>query len=198
MVQAGQYVIDGTAVFIVTDVRDGAQVGDIKLSSVLRKGYVKANGALLSSAKTNYPRLVSFVQENPSLLAADDSAWADNKALYVYDDTNDTLRVPDATDRILQGGNTVEIKEAGLPNITGYTGINGAFTATWWADNGYSGAIKPELRGLDTHAIGNVATSNAGLFDTITIDASRSNPIYSNSVTTVQPPAIQLIPQIKY
>lgn len=28
-------------------------------------------------------------------------------------------------------------------------------------------------------------------------DASKSNPIYGNS-STVQPPAIQLIPQIKY
>ena len=42
--------------------------------------------------------------------------------------------------------------------------------------------------------------SNAYLSDrhtTVTFDARRSNLIYGNS-DTVQPPAIQLIPQIKY
>ena len=98
----------------------------------------------------------------------------------------------------MQGGNSVESVAAGLPNIKGYTAINGAFSAAWWADNGYNGALKPELKGADTHTLGNVAASTAGDFDTITFDASKSNSIYSDTVNTVQPPAITLIPQIKY
>jgi len=198
MVQAGQYVTDGTAVFLVCDIRDGAQVGDIKMSPVLRKGYVQANGALLSNAKTNYPRLVDFVRDNPSLLAADDTAWADNKALYVYDDTNDTLRVPDATGRVLQGGASVQSVDAGLPNVTGtaraatpgttasavtacFMNIEGAFTTT----NEFTEAI--HLQQVN----GGYQANRLGF------DASLSNPIYSAS-TTVQPPALSLIVQIKY
>jgi hypothetical protein len=191
MIQAGQYITDGTAVFLVCDIRDGAQVGDIKMSPILRKGYVQANGALLSNAKTNYPRLVDFVQENPSLLAADDTAWADNKALYVYDDTNDTLRVPDATGRVLQGGASVQSLEAGLPNIGGiiYSFVTYPFDPT-----NQVGAF---------YAMGGESKNNGAVVSNFTgssrvgFDASRSNSIYSAS-TTVQPPALSLIPQIKY
>lgn len=188
MVQAGQYVTDGTAVFLVTDIRDGSQVGDIKLSPILRPGYVKANGALLTSARANYPRLVTFLTENPSLNAGNDTAWNNNKALYVYNSSANTLRVPDATGRVLQGGADVESVEAGLPNITGSLwniasphntapGGNGAFSFSYTTSTQGAG--------------------NAGGTDTINFNASRSNSIYSAS-TTVQPPALTMIPQIKY
>lgn len=198
MIQAGQYVTDGTAVFLVCDIRDGAQVGDIKMSPVLRKGYVQANGALLSSAKTNYPRLVSFVQENPSLLAADDSAWADNKALYVYDDTNDTLRVPDATGRMLQGGASVQSVDAGLPNINGtlngYINVpNGSLGVHYLDLSGSFFATNPAQQANSLA----VSTANPNYVEMLNFDASRSNPIYSSS-QTVQPPALSLIAQIKY
>lgn len=186
---------DGTAVFLVCDIRDGLQVGDIKMSPVLRKGYVQANGALLSSAKTNYPRLVDFVQDNPSLLAADDSAWADNKALYVYDDTNDTLRVPDATGRVLQGGASVQSVEAGLPNLSGK--VDGAFITSTYSP-GFSGETGVFVSHIGTTSNSNTYGNNSTAYsDKITFDASKSNPIYSAS-TTVQSPAISLIPQIKY
>lgn len=193
MIQAGQYVTDGTAVFLVCDIRDGAQVGDIKMSPVLRKGYVQANGALLSNASTNYPRLVAFVQENPSLLAADDSAWDSNKALYVYDDTNDTLRVPDATGRVLQGGESVQSVEAGLPNITGNIDPVAGHSLSIGVSS-HSGALTANSSAtLANHTSSGSYSSEWG----INFDASLSNPIYSAS-TTVQPPALSLIPQIKY
>jgi len=195
MVEAGQYVTDGTVTWIVTDVRDGAQVGDIKMSPILRKGYVKANGALLTDAKTNYPRLVNFVQDNPSLLAADDTAWNSNKALYVYDDTNDTLRVPDATGRVWQGGNSVEEKEAGLPNIEG-AGVNvysyGVYPHSW-----NNGAFDVTHSQYVFNDIVDLPDSSRNRVSYLKFDASHSSPIYGNS-TTVQPPAITLIPQIKY
>ena len=187
MIQAGQYVTDGTAVFLVCDIRDGAQVGDIKMSPVLRRGYVQANGALLTSASTNYPRLVAFVQENPTLAAADDTAWADNKALYVYDDTNDTLRVPDATGRVLQGGASVQSVEAGLPNITGDAYMIKGSTAS-----AGSGALGVDITG-------NIQAQGSGehRWISITLNASNSSSIYGNS-QTVQSPALSLIAQIKY
>ena len=168
------------------------------MSPVLRKGYVQANGALLSSAKTNYPRLVDFVQDNPSLLAADDTAWNSNKALYVYDDTNDTLRVPDATGRVLQGGASVQSVEAGLPNITGemkmrrvnnsgsnqsiFISQQGAFTQDYYSESGVGGLNMP---------------SDVNQWGRLYFTASNSNPLYSAS-NTVQPPALSLIAQIKY
>lgn len=199
MVQAGQYVTDGTAVFLVCDIRDGAQVGDIKMSPVLRNGYVQANGALLPNASTNYPRLISFLADNPSLKAVDDTAWNANKALYVYDDTNDTLRVPDATGRVLQGGNTVEEKEVGLPEINGkfyaypyYTGANVIYTSI---SDGEAFSYTP---GGGSSSPFGVNFSNASVTTGLmTFKASNSNSIYGNS-NTVQPPAITLIPQIKY
>lgn len=192
MVQAGQYVTDGTAVFLVTDIRDGAQVGDIKLSPVLRKGYVKANGALLTSARANYPRLVTFLTENPSLNAADDTAWNSNKALYVYNSSADTLRVPDATGRVLQGGASVQSVEAGLPNISGSianiegttysSGSTLSSGALYWIQPNYSKYI---------------AQNNGPGSASINLNATLSNSIYGNA-TTVQTPALTMIPQIRY
>lgn len=190
MVQAGQYVTDGTAVFLVCDIRDGLQVGDIKLSPILRNGYVKANGALLTSARTNYPRLITFLTENPSLNAGDDTTWNSNKALYVYDSTADTLRVPDATGRVLQGGADVESVEAGVPNLSGLA-IGLKYGA---ASYGPSGPFFVENGGT-TATVAQGTSQNTS--QNIKMDASRSNSIYGSS-TTVQPPALSLIPQIKY
>lgn len=79
--------------------------------------------------------------------------------------------------------------EAGLPNITGQFGsvkwrtyeAGGAFIDKW--DNvphTWSQENKDSMRTI-----------------MVKFDASRSNSIYGNS-TTVQPPAIQLTPQIRY
>lgn len=191
---AGQYITDGTAVFILTDIRDGAQVGDIKLSPILRNGYVKANGALLTSARTNYPRLITFVTENPSLNAANDTVWNNNKALYVYNSTADTLRVPDATGRVLQGGSAAGMLEAGLPNINGtvklITGGNQGIVHKEW-----NGAFIGQ-HDATVYAFQQI-NSSAKYFDTLAFIASKSNSIYGSS-TTVQSPALTLVPQIKY
>lgn len=194
MVQAGQYVTDGTAVFIVTDIRDGAQVGDIKLSPVLRKGYVKANGALLTSARANYPRLITFLTENPSLNAADDTAWNANKALYVYNSSANTLRVPDCTGRVLQGGSAAGMLAAGLPNITG--SINSQ-------DGAPGSGVGPFLDGTEAFSVRIsspkrfAASSFTGTYGVVDFSAGKSNSIYGSS-TTVQPPALTMISQIKY
>ena len=61
MTKAGQLITDGSATWILDDVRDGARVGDIILRPTLRDGYIKANGATVKASE--YPRLLAWVQE---------------------------------------------------------------------------------------------------------------------------------------
>lgn len=184
--QTGTYIQDGAVTWIVTDIRDGAMVGDIVLRETLREGYVKANGAQV--AASDYPRLVTYAVDN-GLTVADDTAWNADKSKYVYDEANNTLRLPDAVGLVLQGGNTVASVEAGLPNITGNAGFpsyvisyhNGAFTGSY----------------QDTGAVTPAGNSSLNQRVNLVFSASKSNDIYGRS-TTVQPPALAMIPQIKY
>ena len=97
-----------------------------------------------------------------------------------------------AKGRTLQGadsshaaGSTVE---AGLPNITG--GIGPSYGSFIWADGSEWGVLRVwtgnTYQGFTNNYTrdSSAPTGRAG----ISIDASRSNPIYGNS-TTVQPPA---------
>lgn len=191
-VKAGKLIQDGTLTWILDDVRDGARVGDIILRPTLRDGFIKANGATVRASE--YPRLLAWVQENNMTITAEQ--YKTDCSKYVYDADADTLTLPNAVGRVLQGGETVKSVEAGLPNITGDIGIldtaggglehhNGAFCE-------YDGSQPSNFlrRGDGGHDL--VAPGVTAHFD-----ASKSNTIYGNSVT-VQPPAIALITQIKY
>lgn len=114
---------------------------------------------------------------------------------YGAGDGSTTFALPNLIDIFMQGSKTVgTVKKAGLPNITGETGyrtsndvnyhntINGAFTH-------HSGDKRYAL------AWGSGQTNPA--YPLITFDASRSNSIYGSS-DTVQPPALTLLPCIKY
>jgi hypothetical protein len=104
--------------------------------------------------------------------------------------------LPDFTDLFIESGTSaLAAKSAGLPNITGHvnidlpnttairvTGANGAFQT----DNSSNNIKKLQLvTGTET---GNIR---------LTFSAQNSNSIYGNS-STVQPPAVTLIPVIKY
>lgn len=120
--KAGQYITDGTAIFILDDVRDGNRVGDIVLKPTLKDDYIKANGATVKASE--YPRLLKFAQDNN--LCVSDNAWSANSATkYVYDANTDTLKVPNAMGKVLQGEDALATKAPGLPNITGYSALNG-------------------------------------------------------------------------
>ena len=183
-IQAGQYVTDGTAVFIIDDVRDGFRVGDIVFRPTLHDGFIKANGAKVKGS--DYPRLLKYAQDN-NLIVDDNST---DKTKYMYDAEADTLTLPDAQGRVLQG-TTDNVKEigAGLPNITGkFEPI-----CVWTEGSSGTGAIGSEhVKNVNT-------TGGAAQLDMsrLTLDASRSDAIYGASAT-VQPPALALIPQIKY
>lgn len=197
--RAGLLVNDGTVTWIVDDVRDGNRVGDIVLKPTPNDGYIKANGATVKASE--YPRLLKFAQDNG--LCVSEGAWStDSGTKYVYDESADTLKVPNAVGRVLQGDAFLSTKNAGLPNITGTFVID---------DNNVVGFANEENATIDradgafslqksTHAqqVYNNAPPSTWYHDqSVIFDASRSNAIYGASAT-VQPPACCLIAQIKY
>jgi len=177
-------------------------VGRVVFDVILRDGYIKANGATVADASTAVPNLLQFVQDNSAtLLAADAAAYAANVGLYLYDSDTDELTLPNYIGRTMQGGNSVESIEAGLPNITGGFGTDGFIkngnTSTATAEDiGATGAFF----GTSGNSSTTPTPSSPSWFMSggIGFDASKSNAIYSDSVTTVQSPAIKKIPQIKY
>ncbi len=171
------------------DSTDGTPVGRVVFDCVLRQGYVKANGATIANASQDYPRLVEFVLAHPELLAADDEAHATNTALYMYNVTSDVMTLPNYIGRVMQGGNAVVSVEAGLPNITG--AVNAPYG---WGQRGHSGALATYTTTTNSST---PSYSTSAPMTGLNIDASRSNAIYGAS-TTVQPPAVMLIPQIRY
>ena len=163
-----------------TQVDDGTPVGRVVFDSFLREGYIKANGAAVADASVAIPRLVELVHDHPELLG-------DDAVHYAYDETTDTLTMPNYIGLVLQGGESVSQVAAGLPNIKGSAGM--ALAKRWI----YSGA----LYGKTDNTLEFAQTGSSGSYCQLELDASKSNPIYGSS-TTVQPPAVTLIPQIRY
>ena len=189
--KAGQLIQDGGAVWIVDDVRDGARVGDIILRPTLRDGYVKANGATVKASE--YPRLLAWVQESNMTVMAEQ--YKTDCSKYVYDRAADTLTLPDATGRVLMGGESVKSVEAGLPNLEG--GIDNLADFFDECSPAESGVLRVVRRTITNNGIANVSDGNRYIGTGITFNASRANSIYGRS-TTVQPPALTMIAQIKY
>ena len=174
----GQYITDGTVKWIVDDVRFNIPVGVPFYDTYLHDGCVKLNGATVNRA--DYIR--------PAKIATDKSLWTSSPSTepYKYGNGNGstTMTLPDYRNRVIQGGDNTTIKSAGAPNITGQL-------TYYFYDQGTSGAF------AHSAAEQGVSPGNSVKIITATFDASRSNPIYGNS-TTIQPPALCLIPQIKF
>ena len=178
----GVLLTDGGVLWIVDDTRDGTPVGAVRGSLYLPAGYVKANGATVQRA--DYPRLVVLV-ERCGLWTEDAAA---NAGLFGRGDGTATMVLPDWRDRMAQlaGDGAGATVAAGLPNIAGTmhfteqtVSAGGAFqSATTYTPKTY-------------HA------SGGGNNTTVNFSANRSNPIYG-AAATVQPPAIKLIPIIRY
>lgn len=154
----------------------GIPIGDVVYRPYLRSGYVKANGATVQRA--DYPDLVSFVNQ--------ENLWGDKPWQYGVGDGNKTMVLPNYLTRFIEGGENPEVKEAGLPNITGSFRI-------WKFDPDVGGAFGSTY-------LGEWANSSNGGGDPmwqVNMDASKLNRVYGLS-TTVQPKSIVLIPQIKY
>lgn len=179
----GSYVTDGTTKWIVCDIKDGLSYGDITHRQILKKGYVKLNGATVQRA--DYPRLVKY--------ATDNNLWTSSPTTemckFGQGDGRSTFVLPDFRNIFIEGGDSVSTKDAGLPDIQGR--INANKLITWGGPSGALYAVSEGLSGFPQ-----TTTQFTGV-NSVGFKASYSNSIYGRS-NTVQPPAIVLIPQIKY
>ena len=104
-------------------------------------------------------------------------------------DGSTTFNLPNLIDKFAQGSTTVgTYKSAGLPNITGHV-------------DGYMNLRGTSFPNNNAFTVENMSKGYGGNVDdfyhSLLFNASLSNPIYGNS-ETVQPPALTLLPCIKY
>lgn len=183
----GGIVTDGTVVWIIDDLRDGTPVGAVRGSLYLPAGYVKANGATVNRA--DYPRLVALADRH--------SLWTDdvtaNAGLFGRGNGAATFVLPNWTDRMMQlaGDGAGVGVPAGLPNIHIKDAGLCAF-GEGYAKKQKNGVIYTGQGGEDVALVGQGRSKQ-----NIEIDVSTLNPIYGASAT-VQPPAIKMLPIIRY
>jgi hypothetical protein len=185
-IKQGDYIVDGTTKWIVDDVRDGTRIGSVTGSLYLPDGYVLANGATVNRA--NFPRLVNLANKY--------NLWTNNPStdlgLFGRGDGNLTFVLPNWMNRMMQftQGNIGRAIEAGLPNITGEVDY---IASQIEKVVNKTGAFKGTHESTGTVWSGSMTVKTTA----INIDASRSNAIYGKS-ETVQPPAIRVLPIIRY
>ena len=174
------------------------EVGFVSWQYALMTDNLALDGSTINNFSANYPELYNFFNTN-GVLTTTLATYTANKALCYYDSTNDAATMPDFLDKTVWGGTTITEKSAGLPNITGTFSvnprINGNSNSLAVNNRNVSGAFY-NTNDSSTYQSVNTVAGNAGS-GVLNLDASRSSSIYGNS-TTVQPPAIQLIPQIRY
>ncbi len=160
---------------------EGIAVGDVVYRPYLKAGYVKANGATVNRA--DYPRLVQF--------ATDNNLWTNTPTeepwKFGQGNGSSTMVLPNYVGRFIQGGDSSNKIEPGLPNITGVIYSDSEVTL-----HTMTGAFDFETKGYNNLAWS--SNTNSGL---LSFDASRCSAIYGNS-STVQPSTIKLIPQLRY
>lgn len=172
---------------------DNFLVGNIIYRPFLENGYVKLNGATVQ--REDYPRLIQYATDN-NLFTSNNSntPW-----LFGQGDGETTFVLPDYRNVFIEGGDTPSIIEAGLPNIEGEIKpreeLNSGYQFLSEGEVSVSGAFN-----VTNHNVANIQDYTSK-YETapasFSFNASLSNSIYGNS-ETVQPPAIMLIPQIKY
>lgn len=189
--KVGQLVTDNTVKWLVLDMRDSAPVGTIKQDIIKRDGWLKLNGAIINVA--DYPRLVNFLTAN-SLIQSYISFVGSTKFKY-GDINNETLILPDFTGLFIENEfSALTAISAGLPNITGVLGYIHSNALN--EGEGDWGVFKYKHYGNEITQLISPPTGKKGGYD-IEFNASKGNSIYGNS-STVQPPAVTLIPVIKY
>ena len=115
--------------------------------------------------------------------------------LYGWGDGETTFVLPNYRGRVIQGGDSPTILAAGLPNIVGDIG---GFIYSLNGSGAMDGAHGAFVSGGNLSKFASVSGVNSAWYDFIaSFNASRSNPCYGNA-ETVQPPALHLIPQIRY
>lgn len=189
--KAGILIKDGSVTWILDDTRDSTPIGNVTSRMYVPDGYITANGATVKRA--DYPRLVELANKH-NLWTSDTT---NNLGLFGVGDGSTTMVLPNWVGKMEQfaatAGGTVA---AGLPNVLGYITANRLGISNYYGAEG-NGALYPQASSAHSGWYG--AGIDTGITNplTIVIDASRSNTIYGAS-TTVQPPAINVIPIIRY
>lgn len=159
---------------------DVIAVGDVVYRPYLKVGYVKANGATV--LRSDYPSLAAFATaQNLWTETPTDEPWK-----YGVGDGSTTMVLPDYRGRVIQGGDSTAKLEAGLPNIYGsFITVD----ADGW------------MNGTTAFARGNYVSGNWNYGEyfcrEIRLNANLCNPIYRD-ISTVQPAAISMMPQIRF
>lgn len=175
-------VLAGNGEWLGADALDMTPVGDVVFRPFLKNGYVKANGATVNRA--DYPRLVAFANAN--------NLWTSNPSTEPWKcgqgNGSSTMVLPNYIGRFIQGGDIPTKLEAGLPNVEIYIGRVEYFTLN------PPNTIMSGVQNNRTFTEADFASDSLAY---VAMSLQRGNPIYGSS-TTVQPPAIALIPQIRY
>lgn len=185
-IHVGDVIADGSVYWIIDDIRDGGMCGDFELQLKLKPGRLKANGALVK--REEYRRLFKYVQESPALLTSE-AEWPNVPYLYTLGDGSTTFRIPFLMQRWFQGADDIGLLAAGLPNVLGH------YSGNIGEGGGTSGALYIQNQRGHSAWSGSYVVNR---LNDIVIDASRCSSVYKNGFTTVQPPSVQLIAQIKY
>ena len=180
-------VLAGNGEWLDADFIDMTPVGDVVFRPFLKAGYVKANGATVNRA--DYPRLVAFANAN--------NLWTDSPSTepwkYGRGNGSTTMVLPNYVGRFIQGGDNIQVLSAGLPNIEGEIAAVGPNEFKFGL--GYGAFVSKII--VNSYGKIDNQTTNSKRSDGMLFDASKSNPLYGSS-TTVQPPSIVLIPQLRY
>ena len=117
--------------------------------------------------------------------------------LYGWGDGSTTFVLPDYRSRVIQGGDITAVLQAGLPNISGSFSVRATTGENRTVILSASGALQTVLTPNDiVNPVMQVSNEFPGISQ-VTFNASYSSNVYGKS-STVQPPAISLIPQIKF
>ena len=149
----------------------GVPVGTIIWSAVPNAphGFLVCDGSIVGRA--TYPELFAAIGTT-----------------YGAGDGVSTFTLPNLMEKVVWGSLTVGTeKEAGLPNITGGFSLQNDKFTSWSA---------PFDKGTQSTRYTNGINSGGSGTGNLLFNASLANPIYGNS-TTVQPPALTLLPCIK-
>ena len=195
---SGSVAFDGSAdatLEVSIGVNQGAVIGEIRwfAMSTPPEGWLVCNGA--TAFTSNYAALFAAIGKTftPRLISTD----PDVKNPEYSDPT--VFRLPNLVGKVPWGSSSqvgTEMK-AGVPNINGAISTQMPGGVPPWI-NGGDGALFNNYARKDYNAYNtntySISRSNS---DILRFDASHSNPIYGRS-DTVQPPALCLLPCIRY
>ena len=174
----------------------GAVIGEIRwfAMSTPPTGWLVCNGAAVGTS--DYPALFAAIGKTFTPQLIDTGPDVENPE---YSDPA-VFRLPNLMGKVPWGSSSqvgTEM-EAGVPNINGsFTVVGDSPESNWVSNTHGSGAFYDNVVNNTRQYYAHCVYSDNGGTCNQAFDASRSNPIYGRS-DTVQPPALCLLPCIRY